>query len=102
MLTTWIRGMKIEGKPAGAFSFTDKMVKYQEQDINREHAAGNGQKKKKQGTQLTCRTATSYLSSWELRMQNENKGIWKSETLQQKGSSVSAKHPLQCSHMHYT
>ncbi|KAH0617078.1 hypothetical protein JD844_028709 [Phrynosoma platyrhinos] len=46
-------------KPAGAFPFTDKMVKYQEQDINREHAAKDSQKKKKQGTQLTCRTATS-------------------------------------------
>lgn len=52
----------LSGKPAGAFPFTDKMVKNQEQDINREHAARDSQKKKKQGTQLTSRTATSYLS----------------------------------------
>uniref|UniRef100_A0ACB8FML0 Uncharacterized protein n=1 Tax=Sphaerodactylus townsendi TaxID=933632 RepID=A0ACB8FML0_9SAUR len=65
------------GKPAGAFPFTDKMVKDQEQDINREHAARDSQKKKKQGTQLTCTTATSYLSSWELRMQDENTGRMK-------------------------
>lgn len=45
----------LSGKPAGVFPFTDKMVKYQEQDINREHVAKDSQKKKKQGTQLTYR-----------------------------------------------
>lgn len=43
------------GKPAGVLPFTDKMVsvKYQEQDINREHAASDTQKKKTRNSAYT-------------------------------------------------
>lgn len=43
----------LSGKPAGVLPFTDKMVKYQEQDINREHAASDRQKKKTRNSACT-------------------------------------------------
>lgn len=52
------------GKSAGVLPFTDKMisVKYQEQDINREHAASDRQKKKHKELSLHM-TSTSV---WKL------------------------------------
>ena len=45
----------LSGKPAGVLPFTDKMVsvKYQEQDINREHAASDRRKKKTRNSAYT-------------------------------------------------
>lgn len=75
----------LSGKPAGVLPFTDKMVsvKYQEQDINREHAASDRQKKKTRNSAYThdihfCLKT----SSWIKNTKCKNKGIWKYEILQ--------------------